>query len=132
MFTNGFTNYYPVVPISPWSNSVPLGDIITTQQLVLSGGGLTAPLAYSVQVNGTNLVLTESGGSTNHASGYVNPNTGRLVVAFTNDSGATVYGRGAILQNPNGGTVLGGGFFIMGPQAAPTNSGSFSLRSPAP
>ena len=132
LFTNGFTNFYPVVPVSPWSNSVHLGSIITTNQLILSGGALTAPLTYSVQTNGTNLVLTESGGSTNHASGSVNTNTGQLTITFTNDSRATVTGRGAILQNTNAGAVLGGGFFIVGPQATPTNSGSISLQLPPP
>jgi hypothetical protein len=132
LFTNGFTNIYPVVPIAPWSNSVPLGDIITTNQLILSGGALTAPLTYSVRTNGTNLVLTESGGSTNHASGSVNTNTGQLTITFTNDSKATVTGKGAILQNTNVSPVLAGGFFIVGPQATPTNSGSISLQWPPP
>jgi hypothetical protein len=132
LFTNGFTNFYPAVPVSPWSNSVPLGDIITANQLILSNGALTAPLTYSVQTNGTNLVLTGIGGSTNHASGSVNTNTGQLTITFTNDSKATVTGKGAILQNTNVGAVLGGGFFIVGPQATPTNSGSILLQLPAP
>lgn len=132
LFTNGFTNFYPAVPVSPWSNSVHLGNLITTNQLTLSGGALKAPLTYSVKTNGTNLVLTGSGGSTNHASGSVNTNTGQLTITFTNDSRSTVTGRGAILLNTNVGAILGGGFFIVGPQAAPTNSGSISLQLPPP
>ena len=132
LFTNGFTNFYPAVSASPWSNSVHLGNLITTNQLTLSGGALKAPLTYSVTTNGTNLVLTGSGGTTNHASGSVNTNTGQLTITFTNDRRATVTGRGAILQNTNVGAVLGGGFFIVGPQAAPTNSGSISLQLPPP
>jgi len=132
LFTNGFTNYYPAVPISPWSNLVPINRVITSNQLVLSGGGLTAPLTYSVRLNGTNLVLTGTGGTTNHASGSVNTNNGRLKFTFTNDVKKTVTGKGAILQNTSVSDMLGGGFFIVGPQAAPTNSGSIVLQLPAP
>lgn len=131
MFTNGFTNNYSFVPISPWSNSVPPGDLITTNQLVLSGGGLTAPLTYLVTYGRTNLVLTETGGSTNHASATVNTNTGLLTVTFTNDMKKTIKGYGIVLQNTNFGgaiTNFGGGFFIVGPSNNPTNSGSISLQ----
>jgi hypothetical protein len=132
MFTNGFTNNYPAVLVSPWSNSVPLSNVIAGNQLVLSGGGLTTPLTYSVKLDGTNLALAETSGSTNHASGYVNPDSGHLTITFTNDRKVTVTGKGDLLQNRNVGPVLGGGFFIVGPQATPTNSGSISLLSPAP
>jgi hypothetical protein len=131
LFTNGFTNNYSLVPISPWSNSVPLGDLITTNELVLSGGGLTAPLTYLVTYNRTNLVLTETGGSTNNASATVNTNTGLLTVKFTNDMKKTITGYGAVLQNTNLAgslTNFGGGFFIVGPSNNPTNSGSISLQ----
>ena len=130
LFTNGFTNNYTSVPISPWSNSVPLGNIITANQLVLSGGGLTAPLTYSVTYNGTNLVVTETGGSTNNASATVNTNTGLLTVTFTNDMKKTITGYGIILQNTNFAAItnFAGGFFIVGPGNNPTNSGSIFLQ----
>jgi hypothetical protein len=132
MFTNGFTNNYSTVAISPWSNSVPLGDIITANQLVLDGGGLAAPLTYSVTYNGTNLVLAENGGSTNNGSATVNTNTGRFTVVFTNDIHQTITGHGAILQNTSaaGLTNFGGGFYVIGSSSYPTNSGSIVLYNP--
>ncbi len=132
LFTNGFTNNYPFVEVSPWSNAVRLSNIITTHQLVLADGGLTAPLTYAVTVSGTNLVLAQSGASTNHASGSVNTNTGKLTITFTNDLKVKVIGQGALLQNTNGSANLGGGFFIVGPAATPTNSGSISWQLPSP
>jgi hypothetical protein len=132
LFTNGFTNNYSSLPVPPWSNSVHLSNVITTNELVLSGGGLTTPLTYSVTLKGTNLVLAGTGGSTNHASGFVNSDTGKLTIRFTNDSKVIVTGRGAILQNTNIGADFGGGFFIVGPAATPTNSGSISLQLPSP
>ena len=130
LFTNGFTNNYSSVAISPWSNSVHISNIITANQLVLEGGGLTAPLDYLVTYNGTNLVLTETGGSTNNASATVNTNTGRLTVTFTNDVKKTIKGYGTILQNTSAAGLanFGGGFFIVGPSAYPTNSGSIILQ----
>jgi hypothetical protein len=130
LFTNGFTNNYTSVPISPWSNSVPLGHLITANQLVLADGGLTTPLTYGVTFNGTNLVLTETSGSTNNASATVNTNTGLLTVTFTNDIKQKIKGYGTLLQNTNAValTNFGGGFFIMGPANNPTNSGSISLQ----
>jgi len=133
LFTNGFTNYYSGLPVSPWLKSAPLSNVITTNELVLSGGGLTTNLTNWVALKGTNLVRLS--GPTNSGSGSVNTNTGKLTITFTNGSGRSrviVTGQGAILQNTNLGNYFGGGFFIMGPAATPTNSGSISLQLPSP
>jgi len=129
LFKAGFTNPPMAVQGSPWTpSSVPLTSFfIPGSQLVVSNGGLTAPLDVRVYlVNNTNLV-PQPNGIPNFKSGSINTNTGQLTVTFTN--GFVRTGKGVILQDSFQ-SLYGGGFFIMSTSASsstPTNVGSITL-----
>ena len=120
LFAAGFTNASLTAQVAPWSNSVPLTNVILpNSQLTLMGGGFATPLMINVSVHGTN--LAPAGTTPNYQSGSVNTNTGQFTITFTNNGVQT--GRGAILQNMQN-AMFGGGYFIMGPAASPTNAGT--------
>ena len=132
LFKAGFTNDNLAVEGSPWSNSVPLANTITSASLLtFSDTNHSTLLSFpvSVSTNKTNLVSATGTAVPKFTSASVNTNSGQLTLVFTN-SGARVTANGAILQIP-GTNNVGGGFFTMPPaSASPTNAGLIILVLP--
>jgi len=130
LFKAGFTNLPVGVMGSPWSNSLPLSNVLLTSSLLtLSNGNLASPLTFDVSLNKTNLVLTPTPATTTDSgAGSVNTNTGQLTFTVTNGTGTgkvILTGHGAVLQD----SQSGGGFFLV---PSPTNAGSIWLEFPFP
>jgi hypothetical protein len=121
-YTSAF-NTVLAVEGSPWTNS----EFLLTNlfpngaTLTFSNGGLATNLVYDVQLTAANKLKFISG-STNFASGSINPANGLMTLAFTNTSGSKVTAAGALLQNIG----QGGGFFL-----GATNAGAISLQPAA-
>jgi hypothetical protein len=112
---NGFTNLV-FVQGSPWTNP-PAGSPaidLSSGQLLISSGGLAAPLSFNVGVNNNNALVKLPGSPTNSLTGSINPKTGLLTVTFGNGAGkATTTATGAVLQK----SVNAAGFFLEKPNA---------------
>jgi hypothetical protein len=109
LYREGFTNMVSALS-SAWTNLSPgQPAVASTNGLIISEGGLAAPLVFTVEINDKN-ELVKISGATNSLSGAVNPTNGVLRITFGNGVGkATTKGVGVLLQTSNfaGGSFLG-------------------------
>jgi hypothetical protein len=116
LFYAGFTNTSLSVMGSYWSNSITFSGVI--DNVLITNGGLTAPLLFEVSLSGTNLVMD----LTTNVVGSLNTNTGQFTLHFQDNGTQTA--RGVFEQNLG---AWGYGFFTI-PSFNPTNAGAITLQ----